>query len=179
VIYARRRASDQVYFRAPRPIHAVSPLHRRHVRKIQAFVIISPGGNKTRRSLAGLPPLLVLTRINLINRFISKQFDLIFYLRLTNARIVPVIDKGWQAEFQPDRRDAIRRRTRRKAVIVLNGGWSTINAEILNVSANGALVQLEGIGAFPDAFQLRYDGLKKYAFRVWTRGLKAGVQFEG
>lgn len=90
-----------------------------------------------------------------------------------------MIDKGWQAEFQPDRRDAIRRRTRRKAVIVLNGGWSTINAEILNVSANGALVQLEGIGAFPDAFQLRYDGLKKYALRVWTRGLKAGVQFEG
>jgi hypothetical protein len=41
------------------------------------------------------------------------------------------------------------------------------------------MVQLDGIGSFPEAFQLRYDGLKKYVLRVWTRGLKAGVQFEG
>ncbi len=90
-----------------------------------------------------------------------------------------MIDTGWQAEFQPDRRDAIRRRTRHKAVIVLNGGWSTLNAEILNVSADGALVQLDGIGSFPDAFQLRYNGLKRYVVRVWSRGLRAGVLFEG
>ena len=89
-----------------------------------------------------------------------------------------MIDANWKQEFQADRRDAIRRRTRRKAVVVLNSGWSTLNAEILNLSPDGALVQLDGIGAFPDHFQLRYDGIKKHALRVWTRGLKAGIQFE-
>ncbi len=89
-----------------------------------------------------------------------------------------MIDEGWQADLQPDRRDAIRRRTRRKALVVLNSGWSTQNAEILNLSADGALVQLDGIGAFPETFQLRFDDRKKRAVRVWTRGLKAGVAFE-
>ena len=89
-----------------------------------------------------------------------------------------MIDKGWQEGPQLDRREAIRRRTRRKALLVLNSGWSTQNAQILNLSADGALIELEGIGAFPDAFQIRFDDRKKWATRIWNRGLQAGVTFE-
>ena len=89
-----------------------------------------------------------------------------------------MLDLGWRADFQPDRRDAIRRRTRRKALLVLNSGWSTQNAAILNLSADGAMIELEGIGAFPDAFQIRFDDRKKWATRIWNRGLRAGVIFD-
>ena len=83
-----------------------------------------------------------------------------------------------QADIEPDRRKAVRHRTRRKAVVVTNSGWSTINAEILNLSADGALLQLEGIGAFPQDFQLRFDGRKQRVTRIWNRGLQAGVAFD-
>jgi hypothetical protein len=86
-------------------------------------------------------------------------------------------DKGAQAEFQPDRRSTVRHRTRRKALVVTNS-LSTQNAEILNLSANGALVQFDGIGAFPETFELRFDDRKRRVVRIWTRGLKAGVAFE-
>ncbi len=87
-------------------------------------------------------------------------------------------DTARQTDTQPDRRKARRHRTRRKAIVVTNSGWSTINAEILNMSEDGALLQLEGIGAFPDDFQLRFDGRKQRVVRIWNRGLKAGVAFE-
>ena len=87
-------------------------------------------------------------------------------------------DTERQVDTQPNRRKTIRHRTRRKAIVVTNSGWSTINAEILNLSSDGALLQLEGIGAFPEDFQLRFDGRKQRVTRIWNRGLQAGVTFE-
>ncbi len=86
-------------------------------------------------------------------------------------------DFGTRAEFQPDRRRAERHRTRRKALVVTNS-VSTQNAEILNLSTDGAMVQFEGIGAFPETFELRFDDRKKCVVRIWTRGLRAGVAFK-
>ncbi len=89
-----------------------------------------------------------------------------------------MIDAGWQVGHESDRRQALRRRTRRKAMVVVNSGWSTFHAQVLNLSVDGALIELEGPVALPEIFQLRYDGIKKQATRVWTRGVLTGVAFE-
>jgi len=87
-------------------------------------------------------------------------------------------DKSAEPDFQPDRRSRPRHRSRLKALVVVNSVGSTQNADILNMSDDGALVQFEGIGVFPEVFDLRFDNRKKRAARIWTRGLKAGVVFK-
>ena len=89
-----------------------------------------------------------------------------------------MLDQSFQSDFQPDRRQAVRRRTRHKAKVVVNAGWSTFDAEILNLSPDGALVQLDGLGAIPETFELRFHDRKRLVTSVWSRGLKAGVIFE-
>jgi hypothetical protein len=89
-----------------------------------------------------------------------------------------MLDAGWTEERPDDRRQAIRRRTRRKVDVVVNRGWSTFGAQILNMSADGALLELDGSYPVPEFFQLRYDGVKKSARRVWTRSRAVGVAFE-
>jgi hypothetical protein len=77
-----------------------------------------------------------------------------------------------------DRREALRRRTRRRAVVVVNNGWSTFGAQVLNLSPDGALVEMDAEIPVPEFFQLRYDGVKKAGRRVWTRRRQVGVAFE-
>jgi hypothetical protein len=89
-----------------------------------------------------------------------------------------MLDRGWDENAATDRRIAIRRRTRRKASVVVNSGWSTFGAQILNMSADGALLEMDGSYPVPEYFQIRSDGFKKQARRVWMRGRAIGVAFE-
>lgn len=77
-----------------------------------------------------------------------------------------------------DRRSGLRRRTRRKAYVVVNNGWSTFGAQVLNLSPDGALVEMDAEIPVPEFFQLRYDGVRKAGRRVWTRRRHVGIAFE-
>jgi hypothetical protein len=83
-----------------------------------------------------------------------------------------------RSKVEPERRAAIRYRSNRKALVVINSAGSTQNASILNLSSKGALLQFEGIGVFPDTFELFIGDSRRRVSRIWTRGLKAGVVFE-
>lgn len=88
------------------------------------------------------------------------------------------IDVGWEERRVIDRRSETRRRTRRKAMLVVNNGWSTFGGQVLNLSSSGALVEMDAEIPVPEFFQIRYDGVKKVGRRVWTRQRQLGVAFE-
>ena len=93
-------------------------------------------------------------------------------------RSITDIDPGWNEDRAPDRRDAFRRRVRRKARIVVNAGWSTFDAQIVNLSPFGAGLEMLGFTPVPEYFELRYDHVKVPVRRVWLTSNRIGVAFE-
>lgn len=77
-----------------------------------------------------------------------------------------------------ERRGETRRWTRHKAMLVVNNGWSSFGAQVLNLSASGALVETDAEMPVPEFFQLRYDGKNKVGRRVWLRQRQVGVAFD-
>jgi hypothetical protein len=88
-----------------------------------------------------------------------------------------LINAEWRQE-PADRRLAQRQGTKRKAVLVVNNGWSTVAVDVLNLSAEGALLELEDDIVVPEYFQMCWDGQKKIGRRVWARHRQLGVAFE-
>lgn len=77
-----------------------------------------------------------------------------------------------------DNRNAQRRKTLKGARIVFNGGRSTIDATVRNVSSKGAKLQVTSVVGIPDTFDLLLDGQARQPCRVVWRTLKElGVEF--
>lgn len=81
-------------------------------------------------------------------------------------------------ETDSDNRLMQRRRTLRGARIAFNGGRSTINATVRNLSAKGAKLEVSSVVGIPDTFDLLVDGTAPQPCRVAWRTLKElGVEF--
>ncbi|HZY68593.1 MAG TPA: PilZ domain-containing protein [Devosia sp.] len=79
---------------------------------------------------------------------------------------------------QRDNRETQRRPTLKGARVVFNGGRSTINCTVRNMSAKGAKLQVSSVVGIPDTFDLMLDGHARQPCRVVWRTLKElGVQF--
>jgi hypothetical protein len=83
----------------------------------------------------------------------------------------------WTAS-DTENRNIQRRKTLKGARIVFNGGRSTIDATVRNVSAKGAKLQVTSVVGIPDTFDLMLDGHSRQPCRVVWRTLKElGVEF--
>ena len=78
----------------------------------------------------------------------------------------------------PDNRQAERRRTLKGGRIVFNGGRSTIDCTVRNLSPRGAKLQVTSVVGIPDTFDLLLEGHAREPCRVVWRSLKElGVEF--
>jgi hypothetical protein len=83
----------------------------------------------------------------------------------------------WTAS-DSDNRQNQRRKTLKGGRIVFNGGRSTIDAMVRNVSSKGAKLQVTSVVGIPDTFDLLLDGHSRQPCRVVWRTLKElGVEF--
>jgi hypothetical protein len=77
-----------------------------------------------------------------------------------------------------DNRHAARRKTLKGGRIVFNGGRSTIDCTVRNLSSHGAKLQVSSVVGVPDTFDLLLDGHSRQPCRVAWRSLKElGVEF--
>ena len=72
---------------------------------------------------------------------------------------------------------AQRRRTLKGAQIVFNGGHSTVDCVVRNVSDTGALVRVEGAPNMPDEFDLVIDDQRRPCRVAWRKLTELGVAF--
>lgn len=81
-------------------------------------------------------------------------------------------------EQQEDHRQALRRLTLKGARIVFNGGRSTLDCTVRNLSPRGAKLQLASVVGIPDTFDLLLDGSSRQPCRVvWRRLKELGIAF--
>lgn len=81
---------------------------------------------------------------------------------------------------QPDveRRAALRRTTLKGGRIAFNGGRSTVDCTVRNLSAKGAKLLVNSVVGIPDTFDLVLADHSKQPCRVTWRSLKElGVEF--
>jgi PilZ domain-containing protein len=79
---------------------------------------------------------------------------------------------------QADHRIPQRRTTLKGARIVFNGGRSTVDCTVRNLSAKGAKLQLASVVGIPDTFDLLLDGASRQPCRVvWRRLKELGIEF--
>jgi hypothetical protein len=79
---------------------------------------------------------------------------------------------------QTENRLTQRRTTLKGGRIGFNGGRSTIDCTIRNLSAKGAKLQVASVVGIPDTFDLLLDGASRQPCRVIWRTLKElGVEF--
>jgi hypothetical protein len=77
-----------------------------------------------------------------------------------------------------EHRHAERRTTLKGARIVFNGGRSTIDCRVRNLSRTGAKLQVTSVVGIPDTFDLLLEGHARQPCRVAWRSLKElGVEF--
>jgi hypothetical protein len=82
------------------------------------------------------------------------------------------------AEPETDNRAAPRRSTLKGARIVFNGGRSTIDCTVRNLSSKGAKLQVASVVGIPETFDLVLQGSARQPCRVKWRTLKeVGVEF--
>ena len=72
---------------------------------------------------------------------------------------------------------AQRRRVLKSAQIVFNGGHSTIDCVVRNVSDTGALVRIEGALNMPGEFDLIVDDVRRPCRVAWRKVTELGVAF--
>jgi hypothetical protein len=78
----------------------------------------------------------------------------------------------------PDKRRSPRRRTLKAGWIVFNGGHSTINCVVRNLSATGAMLELPSVVGVPATFTLVISD-ESHKCRVVRRSIGVlGVSFE-
>lgn len=81
-------------------------------------------------------------------------------------------------EQQEDHRQALRRLTLKGARIAFNGGRSTVDCTVRNLSPRGAKLQLASVVGIPDTFDLLLDGSSRQPCRVvWRRLKELGIAF--
>jgi hypothetical protein len=81
-----------------------------------------------------------------------------------------------------EKRRTIRARRLRQARCVFNGGSSTLDVTLRDISPLGARITGDALACLPPTFELRIlDGLGGFSARqvrlVWTRGATAGIEF--
>ena len=82
------------------------------------------------------------------------------------------------ANSEPDKRDALRRTTLKGGKIVFNGGRSTIDCTVRNLSNKGAKLLVTSVVVIPETFDLLLDGHSRQPCRVaWRRLKEIGVEF--
>jgi hypothetical protein len=78
----------------------------------------------------------------------------------------------------PDNRQSTRRRTLKGGRIVFNGGRSTIDCTVRDLSSRGAKLQVASVVGIPDTFDLLLEGHARQPCRVAWRSLKEiGAEF--
>ncbi len=85
-------------------------------------------------------------------------------------------------ELEPDgseRRVAQRMRTLKRAKVIFNGGFSTFDCIVRNLSATGALLTIDEAAHLPKAFEIRVgeDQHARPARLVYRRAMFAGIRF--
>ncbi len=85
-------------------------------------------------------------------------------------------------ELEPDgseRRVAQRMRTLKRAKVIFNGGFSTFDCIVRNLSATGALLTIDEAAHLPKAFEIRVgeDQQARPARLVYRRAMFAGIRF--
>ncbi|HEX2018652.1 MAG TPA: PilZ domain-containing protein [Aurantimonas sp.] len=89
---------------------------------------------------------------------------------------------GALPELEPDgseRRVAPRMRTLKRAKIIFNGGFSTFDCILRNISATGALLTIDEAAHLPKQFEIRIgeERDERPAKLVYRRGMFAGIRF--
>jgi len=80
--------------------------------------------------------------------------------------------------MQEDRRGTIRHRTLKGGRIVFNGGFSTLQCLVRNMSDTGALLKVVSVVGVPDNFDLVMDDGRTFACAIaWRRETEIGVSF--
>lgn len=80
--------------------------------------------------------------------------------------------------MEDDRRSLARHRTLKGARIVVNGGFSTFQCTVRNLSPTGAQLRVTSIIGIPDTFDLLLDDKQSFACTVmWRRETELGVSF--
>ncbi len=78
-----------------------------------------------------------------------------------------------------ERRSSQRQRTLKGGRIVFNGGRSTIECVVRNLSETGAKLKVNSILGIPDGFELLLsDGSRQRCRLVWRSMTEIGVAFE-
>lgn len=85
-------------------------------------------------------------------------------------------------ELEPDgseRRVAQRMRTLKRAKVIFNGGFSTFDCIVRNLSATGALLTIDEAAHLPKTFEIRVgeDHHARPARLVYRRAMFAGIRF--
>lgn len=85
-------------------------------------------------------------------------------------------------ELEPDgseRRVAQRMRTLKRAKVIFNGGFSTFDCIVRNLSATGALLTIDEAAHLPKTFEIRVgeDQHARPARLVYRRAMFAGIRF--
>lgn len=88
-------------------------------------------------------------------------------------------DSKAKEEGSSERRVAPRIRTLRRAQILLNNRFSTIDCVVRNVSATGALLTVDSVVQLPPTFEIKIgeDGEAQWAKLVYRREMFAGIHF--
>ncbi|MGN6157069.1 MAG: PilZ domain-containing protein [Devosia sp.] len=77
-----------------------------------------------------------------------------------------------------EQRGTQRRTTLKGGKIVFNGGRSTIDCTVRNLSSKGAKLQVASVVGIPDTFDLLLPGTERQPCRIKWRALKElGVEF--
>lgn len=74
-------------------------------------------------------------------------------------------------------RTAHRQRTLKGARIVFNGGRSTIDCTVRNLSPSGAKLDVASVVGIPNSFDLSFDGQLRACRVIWRSLKQLGVEF--
>ncbi len=78
---------------------------------------------------------------------------------------------------ETERRAEVRHRTLKGGLIVFNGGRSTIDCRVRNLSPIGAKLEVAAILGIPDSFELAFGGETLACRVIWRTLRELGVEF--
>ncbi len=78
---------------------------------------------------------------------------------------------------QAERRAEVRHRTLKGGLIAFNGGRSTIDCRVRNLSPIGAKLEVDTILGIPDTFDLASGGETLACRVIWRKLRELGVEF--
>lgn len=94
--------------------------------------------------------------------------------------MVAVMTTDLETGIQAERRQVGRRRVLKRGLAAFNGGRSTFNCTVRNMSDTGALLRFENLRDVPDQFLLiLQDGTRHQCDAKWRTICDVGVEFAG